>query len=240
MQSSIVKGTTSVMLNQLKRLVPAQVKLSAKEALSERRLRRALRRISQLSEGQLPSRELLNELQLGWGNDGFAARYDYLEEVIGRAAKTRGSILECGTGLTSLLLGLYAGRRGVQTWSLEHIPEWHARVTAALQRHRIPGVDVCLAPLREYGNFHWYDPPLDALPEAFSLVVCDGPPGTTPGGRYGLLPVLGQRLGADALILLDDADREGETDVLRRWASEKKIRVTLQTAPTGTFAIVTC
>jgi len=228
------------MINQLKRLVPTQVKRSAKEALSERRLRRALLRISELSEGQLPSRELLHELQLGWGNDGFAARYDYLEEVIERAAKTRGPILECGTGLTSLLLGLYAGRRGVQTWSLEHIPEWHARVTAALHRHRIPGVDVYLAPLQEYGDFHWYDPPLDVLPENFSLVVCDGPPGTTHGGRYGLLPVLGTRLDEDALILLDDADRKGETDVLRRWVSERNMRVTLRTAPTGAFALVTC
>src|SRR6185503_3984271 len=149
------------MVNQLKQLVPAQLKQSAKEALAERRLGRALRRISQLPEGELPSRELLRELQVGWGNDGFAARYDYLEEVLERAAGTKGPILECGSGLTSLLLGLYAGRRNVQTWSLEHIPEWHARVTGALQRHRIPGVDVCLAPLREYGEFEWYDPPLD-------------------------------------------------------------------------------
>jgi len=227
------------MVNQLKQLVPAQLKQSAKEALAERRLRRALRRISQLPEGELPSRELLRELQVGWGNDGFAARYDYLEEVLERAAGTKGPILECGSGLTSLLLGLYAGRRNVQTWSLEHIPEWHARVTGALQRHRIPGVDVCLAPLREYGEFEWYDPPLDALPETFSLIVCDGPPGTINGGRYGLLPVLGTRLGADTLILLDDADREAETDVLERWVSERNMRVTLRTAPTGTFALVT-
>lgn len=230
----------SVMVNQLKRLVPARVKRSAKEALSERRLGRALRRISQLSAGELPSRELLHELQVGWGNDGFAARYDYLEEVIERAARTGGPILECGSGLTSLLLGLYAGRRNVQTRSLEHIPEWHARVTAALERHRIPGVDVCLAPLREYGDFQWYDPPLDALPETFSLIVCDGPPSTIHGGRYGLLPVLGTRLAADVLILLDDADREAETEVLRRWASERNMRVTLRTAPTGAFALVTC
>jgi hypothetical protein len=231
---------TSVMVKQLKRLVPARVKRSAKEALSERRLSRALRRIRQLPEGELPSRELLHELQVGWGNDSFAARYDYLEEVIDRAARTSGPILECGSGLTSLLLGLYAGRRNVQTWSLEHIPEWRTRVTAALQRYRISGVDVCLAPLREYGDFQWYDPPLDVLPETFSLIVCDGPPGTIQGGRYGLLPVLGTRLGADTLILLDDADREAETEVLSRWASERNMRVTLRPAPTGAFALVTC
>jgi len=228
------------MVKQLKRLVPAGVKRSAKEALAERRLSRALRRISQLPEGQLPSRELLHELQVGWGNESFAARYDYLEEVIDRAARTSGPILECGSGLTSLLLGLYAGRRNVRTWSLEHIPEWHAHVTAALKRYRISGVDVCLAPLREYGDFQWYDPPLDKLPETFSLIVCDGPPGTIQGGRYGLLPVLGTRLGADTVILLDDADREAETEVLSRWAAERNMRVTLQTSPTGAFALVTC
>ena len=228
------------MVKQLKRLVPARVKRSAKEVLSERRLSRVLRRISQLPEGELPSRELLHELQVGWGNDGFAARYDYLEEVIDMATRTSGPILECGSGLTSLLLGLYAGRRNVQTWSLEHIPEWRTRVTATLQRYRISGVDVRLAPLREYGDFQWYDPPIDALPETFSLIVCDGPPGTIQGGRYGLLPVLGTRLGADTLILLDDADREAETEVLSRWASERNMRVTLRTAPTGAFALVTC
>jgi hypothetical protein len=231
---------TPVVVKQLKRLVPARVKRCAKEALSERRLNRVLRRIRQLPEGELPSRELLHELQVAWGNDSFAARYDYLEEVIDRAARTSGPILECGSGLTSLLLGLYAGRRNVQTWSLEHIPEWHCRVTAALQRYRISGVDVRLAPLREYGDFQWYDPPIDALPETFSLIVCDGPPGTIHGGRYGLLPVLGSRLGADTLILLDDADREAETDVLRRWTSERNMRMTLRTSPTGAFALVTC
>jgi hypothetical protein len=227
------------MVNHLKRLVPAQVKRSAKDALSERRLRRALSRIRQLPEGELPSRELLHELQAGWGNDGFAARYDYLEEVIERAARTSGPILECGSGLTSLLLGLYAGRRSVETWSLEHIPEWQARVTEALKRHRIPGVEVCPAPLREYNDFEWYDPPLDTLPETFSLIICDGPPGTIRGGRYGLLPVLGKRLGADVLILLDDADREAETDVLRRWVSEMNMKVMLRTSATGAFALVT-
>src|SRR5215510_13370536 len=128
------------MLSQLKRLVPAPIKSGAKDALMERRFRHALRRIGELAEGQLPSRELLDELQTGWGNKGFAARYDFLEEVIMRAAKARGNILECGSGLTTFLLGLYAGRRGTQTWSLEHMPEWSARVNASLRRHRVPGV----------------------------------------------------------------------------------------------------
>src|SRR5688572_10649779 len=110
-------------ISRLKRLVPRPVKRAVKEALLERKFRRALQRISRLSEGEVPTREMLVQLQIGWGNEGFAASYDYLEEVISRARSTMGPILECGSGLTSLLLGLVAGRRGVEIWSLEHVPE---------------------------------------------------------------------------------------------------------------------
>jgi hypothetical protein len=198
-----------------------------------------MQRISNLPEGEVPSRELLTKLQTGWGNESYAASCDYLEEVIKRACTTTGPILECGSGLTSLLLGVVAGRRGVEIWSLEHVPEWHARLELVFRKYRISGVHIHLAPLRKYGEFFWYDPPLDALPDNFSLVVCDGPPGQTLGGRYGLLPLLGSHLTAGALILLDDANREGEAETLSRWIDEENVRVALREAPTGSFALVT-
>ncbi len=225
-------------MSKLKRIVPRPVKHAIKEAIRERRFRRALQNITKLSDGELPSRDLLIELQMGWGNEGYAAKYDYLEEVIKRAYLSKGPILECGSGLTSILLGLLVGRRGVEIWSLEHISEWHARVGMLLEQHRVHGVHLCLAPLREYGDFSWYDPPLDALPKNFSLVVCDGPPGNTPGGRYGLLPLLCSYLQAGALVLLDDAERPGETETLNRWMAEKNVRAAVCDTPTGAFALV--
>jgi hypothetical protein len=224
---------------RLKRLVPAGVKRAVKEALKERQFRRAVRRVAELPPGERPSREMLVELQAGWGNEGFAARTDYLEEVAARALETRGHVLECGSGLTSVLLGLLAGRRGFETWSLEHFGEWRERVAAALSRNNVGGVRVCDAPLKSYGGFAWYDPPADEMPREFGLVVCDGPPGSTEGGRYGLLPVFGARLAAGAVILLDDADREGEAGVLDRWAREAQLSVEMCDTPTGAFAVVT-
>ena len=53
-----------------------------------------------------------------------------------------------------------------------------------------------------------------------SLVICDGPPSSTRGGRFGLVPVLRENLAPGFRILLDDARRPGEREVLRRWASE--------------------
>jgi hypothetical protein len=93
-------------------------------------------------------------------------------------------------------MGLFAGRRGIPVWTLEHDPEWYEHIAAALRRFRIEGVELVFAPLRDYGDYSWYDVPMERMPERFGVVVCDGPPQkTTPGDRYGLLPVMQDRLG---------------------------------------------
>jgi hypothetical protein len=112
---------SSIRFGPLKRLVPAPLKRAVKAALLDRTFRNAIRRVAHLPVGVVPDRELLNDLLAGWGNEGFAAQTDYLEEVCSQAARTSGPVLECGSGLTSVMLGLLAGRRGVQTWSLEHV-----------------------------------------------------------------------------------------------------------------------
>jgi hypothetical protein len=92
--------------------------------------------------------------------------------------------------------------------------------------------------LIEYGEFVWYDPPLAQMPEAFSLVICDGPPGTTKGGRYGLLPVLGKRLPPGATILLDDAGRPAETELIRRWEGEAHFKTEIRGDRERGFAVM--
>lgn len=230
-------STSPFKLDQLKRLVPAPVKRAAKAALLDRTFRNAIRRVADLPFGVVPDRDLLTHLMTGWGNEGFAAETDYLEEVCSQAARTSGPVLECGSGLTSVMLGLLAGRRGVQTWSLEHVAEWRTRVTSVLERFEIPNVQICAAPLRSFGDFEWYDAPLAEMPKEFQLVICDGPPGSTAGGRYGLLPVMGQHLRAGSVILLDDATRPGEVEVMHRWVSEAKLRVS--SPHENKFAVIT-
>jgi hypothetical protein len=224
----------------VKKLVPAGVKKAARKSLLEQALRRAVQRLAALPEGEVPSRALLGDLLSAWSNDGFAADLDYLEEVARRAASVEGHVLECGSGLTTLLAGLLAGRRGFQTWSLEHHPEWRARVTAALTEHNIPRARVALAPLKDYGGFSWYDPPLAEMPGAFSLVVCDGPPWTTPGGRYGLLPVMHGRLHAGSLVLLDDANRPDEQEALGLWSDEYGVTFEMRETGEGAYAVAVC
>jgi hypothetical protein len=221
----------------LKRLVPRPLKRVMKRAYQQRQLDDALRRVSQLRPDQTPSRALLEELQEGWANHGMAARTDYLAEVCRQGVRAKRPILECGSGLTTLLLGLLAGRRGVSVWSLEHMPEWRSRVMVTLTRHEIPGVHLLLAPLEDYGTFTWYAPQ-ESLPENFDLVVCDGPPSDTHGGRYGMLPVMRGRVDERTVILLDDAERPSEHRVLAQWKHDAAVTIAVRETPSGAFALV--
>ena len=235
---STTNTTNHFNAQRAKRLIPAPLKRALRDALAKRELHGAIRQIKDLPPGTVPSQELLHRLQRGWANDGFAATIDYLEEVAKFASTTTGPILECGSGLTTILLGLIAGRRGIETWSLEHISNWRTRVAGLLDRFEIPNSRLCLAPLKNYGDFTWYNPPLGDMPQSFGLVICDGPPGATPGGRYGLLPILGERLSKGSVILLDDATRPGEAEVLTQWKAEAPISISIDEEQNQSFAVI--
>jgi hypothetical protein len=74
------------------------------------------------------------------------------------------------------------------------------------------------------------------MPKQFSLVICDGPPGSTKGGRYGLLPVMGDRLPPGSTILLDDAGRADEAKLIKRWESEAGFQTELINTATSKYA----
>lgn len=114
------------------------------------------------------------------------------------------SCVECGSGLSTRVLRHILGDRLV---SLEHDEE-HAARTGAL-----------IAPIRSFGDYAWYDTN-GHMPERVGLVVCDGPPAICPGGRYGAMPRLADRLVPGFALLLDDVNREEEKAVLKRWCRE--------------------
>ena len=157
-----------------------------------------------------------------WGNQGWSALSEFLDEVAVAARSERGPILECGSGLTTLILAAIAERSGAEVWSLEDDPEWFLRIQSVLQEFGLT-VSLRRVPLRSYGEFDWYDVEGLELP-VFSLVVCDGPAGETRGGRYGLLPVLQERLAGGCMVLVDDAARPSERTMLERWKSEGFVR----------------
>ena len=168
-----------------------------------------------------PENPIILDLIYGWGNTYWSGLGEYLTGCIGHALTSRGPILECGSGLSTLLVGAVAKQRGYTHWVLEHMPEWAMEVQRYLEKYYIDSVVLCSKPLKDYGDYCWYEPPLQSMPDSFSLVICDGPPGSsTKGGRYGLVPVMRERLKPGCIILLDDAAREQESAIARRWETE--------------------
>lgn len=181
--------------------------------------------------------DLFERLAYGWGNSGWSGKSEYLRGCINAALDCDGAILECGSGLTTLLVGAVAQARGQSMWTLEHMPEWAQRVRRALDRLKVEAVRLCDAPLRDYGTFDWYAAPLEAMPERFALVICDGPPSMTRGGRYGLGPVMQSRLRPGCTILLDDACRSEEQGVAARWSDELALSCDLGGADQSYFVL---
>ena len=103
--------------------------------------------------------------------------------------------------------------------SLEHQEEWAQRVRTALAASSIHGVRVCLTPLRSYGAFDWYSLWGIDVPRGVGLILCDGPPAQTRGGRSGVLPVLRQYLAGEYVVLLDDTSRAEERSLVEDWCS---------------------
>ncbi len=214
----MVEGTA---LNIVRAVVPPRVRRWLRRLYGARRFDAAMRRFKADPEAALaPGSGVLAELISGWGNPGWSAQEEYLRVCITQALRSNGPTLECGSGLSTLLLGVVAQRRGSEHWALEHEREWSVRVRRNLARYGLSAVRLCTAPLKAYDGFDWYDPPLAQMPSHFAMVVCDGPPSGTAGGRYGLVPVMRERLRAGCVILLDDAWREDERAVARRWDSE--------------------
>jgi predicted O-methyltransferase YrrM len=205
-----------------KSVLPRATRRWLRQAYQRVELDRAMRRfIADPSAALRPHSDLLRRLIDGWANPGWSAKEEYLRHCIAHALQTRGAILECGSGLSTLLIAAVAKQRELPYWALEHSSEWSDRVRQHLVRHELhAAVHVWVGGLREYSGFAWYDPPLRSMPEHFSLVICDGPPADTRGGRYGLVPVMRSKLAAGSVILVDDAIRERDRAVALQWQSE--------------------
>jgi hypothetical protein len=160
---------------------------------------------------------------------GWAASPDLLLTYVGSILERRPSlVLECGSGLSTLWAALaleVVGGRG-RVVALEHDASFREDTLAALRAHGVAHrAEVRYAPIRtvtvDGGSYPWYD--TDALDDVSGVGVLfvDGPIGDLgPQSRYPALPLLRDSLEPGALILLDDADRPEEREVLTHWQAD--------------------
>jgi hypothetical protein len=229
---------------RLKRYVRRAVVDPARRMIDDWTLERA---ITMLRDRASPDRTLLASMRHAWGNEAYSADLSYLLEVVAHVRDCHGAVLECGTGLTTLVAGVLAERRGVTVHSLEQDADWAEVIERALARHQISTVRVTYAPLHRYGNFVWYaETAMWDSPKWFDLVLCDGPavfehwgPVIHAQWRYGVFPVLAARSVGAREILLEDADDPRAEAMLRRWRAEFATSHRLISSADGISAVVT-
>ena len=176
----------------------------------------------------------LKALRGSWGNNEYAPSVDFLARLQDMANAAVGPVLECGSGLSTIVLAKEAERwPNLSVTTLEHSLGWYKAVRAALPD--LPNHRIHRAPLRQYtDDLRWYDLSGIERQEDFSLIVCDGPQGTN--NRYPLMPMLQGHLASGYSILVDDANRDAVN--LKRWAEEFNTVTTTVTTEDHGIAIV--
>ncbi len=167
----------------------------------------------------------------GWSNPAWSITPELAVSLWKHALESNGPILECGSGISSILLGLALERSGREVFCLEHDSIWKGKIETTARRFQLKNVTVIYSALIDYGEFVWFERSPTLLAQKYSFIFCDGPPGATKGGRYGVLPVLLQALEYPCLILLDDASRPEEQKTLNRWSENYGVRYEIVDCP---------
>ncbi len=186
-------------------------------------------------QGRLPGPTVLRWLEYGWDNGGWPASPEYLQETARLAAATPGTVVEAGSGLSSIVLS-YVVRADQPIVSFEHHRQWADRVARYVSRRG--SYRVLTRPLTPREGYDWYAVEPSDLPAGITLAVIDGPPGSTRGGRYGALPELAEHLAPGAILLLDDTARPQEQQAMDRWAAEYGTTSEVRETGDKPFAII--
>ena len=188
----------------MKKLVKS-VMLKALWADGIRRLRGNAR------EGRVDE-QAIAELWLAWDNPQWSATPEMLVTIAKLAIRPETQcIVECGAGISSIVLGIVCAATTKRIISLESDARWHESIFRTVRKLGLSNVDVRLAPLTSDGGVaDWYDPAALRDVAEIDLFLCDGPPGDTRGGRTGCIPHVRGRLSRQAKIVVDDTSRPPE------------------------------
>ena len=143
----------------------------------------------------------------------------------------RRAVVELGSGVSTVVLARLARELGGRVWAVEHHPGWAGWVRRQLDRDGLGGVATVIeAPLtrtrcRWRAHRSTTRPPCPSCRSpASSCCWSTGRPATAKAWRarrFPALPALGARLAPGALVVLDDADRPAEAEILDAWERDE-------------------
>ena len=127
-------------------------------------------------------------------------------------------ILDLGSGMSTLVLAKSAPQATII--SIDNSAEFAGKTKKLLETHGVTNVDLRVAPLTPHASgVDWYD--LSKLGDIsnIDLLFVDGPPGSkNPKARHPAIAECVSKLNSRAIVVIDDAGRDGEKDMAHEFA----------------------
>ncbi|MBK8852995.1 MAG: hypothetical protein IPN10_02570 [Saprospiraceae bacterium] len=188
----------------IRKVVPASLRRKVLTLYWDWLFEKSIKKFKTLKEFTGADERLLRELITGWGNQGYSALTGYTRAFISRGVDNRGDVLDCGSGLSTLLLGIIGDRYGFNVISLEENPQWAEKVRFWLHKLDIKSVNIEVKKGKQYDGYYWYAPSEAVKARKYRLVLLDGPTDHGNNARYGLFPVMIPSFIRGCVILADD------------------------------------
>jgi predicted O-methyltransferase YrrM len=151
---------------------------------------------------------------------GWAASPDVLLTLVesARSSEVR-TIVDLGSGVSTLVLAKSSPHARVI--SIDNSGEYAAKTRQLLDNHKVTNVDLRVAPLTPHSSgVIWYDSSALSNLAEIDLLFIDGPPATEDGqARHPALDEFVKKLSPKAIVVLDDAGRDGEKELAQKFAA---------------------
>lgn len=166
----------------------------------------------------------------------WTAEPDFLRIIVDHCLQAEpSSVLECGSGLSTLMLARCCQMNGRgHVVSLEEGEKYSMGTTKYIERYGLEQyASVIHAPLKKIsigGNeYLWYSS--QEIPDrSIDMLIVDGPSGyLQKNSRYPALPVFYPILARSCRVFLDDAARPDEQEILDLWRSDYPDLVQIRT-----------
>jgi predicted O-methyltransferase YrrM len=149
----------------------------------------------------------------------WAASPDVLLTLLDLAKSSKPSrVLDLGSGMSTLVLAKCAPQ--AEIISIDNSAEYAGKTEKLLAAHGLTNVDVRVATLTPHASgVDWYD--LAQLRDVSNIdfLFVDGPPGSkNPKARHPVIVECISKLSPRAVIVIDDAGREGEKEMAHEFA----------------------
>ena len=131
---------------------------------------------------------------------------------------TPARILDLGSGMSTLVFAKSAPQATI--FSIDNSEEFAGKTKKLLETHGVTNVDVRVAPLKPHvSGVDWYDLSKLADISNIDLLFIDGPPGSkNPKARHPAVAECLSKLNPQAIVVIDDAGRDGEKDMAHEFA----------------------